>query len=590
MDSKIHHCLLIVVFALLSACSNDKSEEIEQPIIPITLSISNDSLVVTSKDSVSLSASAQSHYGSVNYFWKVSSGIEVAFTQTENSISFEAPEVSQASEIKFEVTATDSKSSTTEFVTLTIQPIVPISVVVNYSPDALKPHQEQTIQYEISSQYNDLTYEWQAISDIPFDYTITESELNFITPLVPNSHEIEFLLTASDSKSSISKAVKVLVEPFEKVGDKVVIATRDINQNGLDDLYIAEGNVFGKRINLGDGNFSEIEILAKFETEITKLDIVENGDNDFLVISTKNRNWRSFLNQQSHFEFDDLFKMLSEPDCFSNDMVHGDFNSDGMIDLVWKYRAFCSVEPGFERLSPSYIAFGKSEDTYKQPKILLTGYGGGTYGGGIAGLYSGNLNSENDTLLMHYSEYGAGGGGDSVLLFDFTDESFGYKVVERVSTGVILGETGIYHMLNYVPFIQFIDTNQDQLKDIVLSYRNYSEEVVQNIQSVITQSASHNFDVQPVEIEKHLYSNQRVDIDGDGDLDLVYVGEILDDNNLEVTKVVWQEKTENGFSDELPFFTATKKYKDVLFARLNNNAMADLILIDLDGEIEIKIN
>ena len=144
-------------------------------------------------------------------------------------------------------------------------------------------------------------------------------------------------------------------------------------------------------------------------------------------------------------------------------------------------------------------------------------------------------------------------------------------------------------MLHYVPFIQFIDINQDQLKDVVLSYSDAGE-VSQNIQSAITQSASHNFDVQPVELEKHLYSNQRVDIDGDGDLDLVYVGEILDDNNLEVTKVVWQEKTENGFSDELPLFTATKKYKDVLFARLNNNLMADLLLVELNGTIEIKLN
>ena len=285
MYSKINLFILFVVFVLLSACGNDKVEEIEQPITPITLAISNDGLVVTSKDTVSLSANAQSHYGSVEYVWKVSNGIEVAFTQTENSISFEAPEVSQATEIRFEVTASDPNSSATEFVTLTIQPIVPISVVVDYSSEALKPHQEQTIQYEISSQYQDLTYEWQAISDIPFDYTITESELNFMTPLVPNSHEIEFLLTASDSKSSITKAVKILVEPFDKVGNNVIIVTRDIDQDGLDDLYIAEGNVFGKRINVGDGSFSAIEILAKFETEITKLEIVENSDNDFLVLS-----------------------------------------------------------------------------------------------------------------------------------------------------------------------------------------------------------------------------------------------------------------------------------------------------------------
>ena len=148
--------------------------------------------------------------------------------------------------------------------------------------------------------------------------------------------------------------------------------------------------------------------------------------------------------------------------------------------------------------------------------------------------------------MLQFTEYGPGGGGEKVLLFEFTNDGHEQREIARVSTGFLYDKirtVGIYNMLDYVPFIQFIDINQDQLKDVVLSYSDAGE-VSQNIQSAITQSASYNFDVQSVELEKHLYSNQRVDIDGDGDLDLVYVGEILDDNNLEVTS----EQNPNLFS------------------------------------------
>lgn len=219
---KLANISLIVISLLLSSCGGGGGEEQpipspanQAPSVTISGESEYESGVI-----VQLSANASDSDGSITtYSWSQVSGNPVSLsTVNEESLSFEAPDVSSDQTLVFAVDVTDNDGATTrsEFTLVILSPNTPPKVFV--SGDFIADEGQEVFLIAVISddESNIESSIWTQVSGPAVELTETENNgASFIAPAVTESQTLTFEIAAIDTRGeSVKETISVIVEPI----------------------------------------------------------------------------------------------------------------------------------------------------------------------------------------------------------------------------------------------------------------------------------------------------------------------------------------------------------------------------------------
>ncbi|MFY8352581.1 M6 family metalloprotease domain-containing protein [Pseudoalteromonas sp. SSM20] len=238
----------------------------------------------------------------ITLLWEQTSGTQVTIENNASpSLSFIAPLVKEDESLTFSLTANDGKGSTKGFVTVNVVNINQLPIVDVQDSLTVFANEQVSITAEISDPDEDaFTINWQQISGPTVALTGENSNtLSFTAPDVQTTATLEFILSVTDGKGSISTYVQVVVKksntaPEVTIGDNLTVSEGDsitLTAYGTDadgdELSYLWQQTSGPDVTIIDATSSYIVITAP-EVDSDQVITLEVSVSDAFETSTAN--------------------------------------------------------------------------------------------------------------------------------------------------------------------------------------------------------------------------------------------------------------------------------------------------------------
>lgn len=401
-----------------------------------------------------------------------------------------------------------------------------------------------------------------------------------------------FLITYNGSGHSISKEaykaeIKIPLYRRNKdgYGDYINshnLITADFDADGKIDIASIGGNkdsLVVARNTTTNGNFTFDSSFIKTTTPVSELLLTEDfnadGYADILYYHHKDTGIYILSNKSSagQISFETTGKITKHNPTFFNQFTTGDFNQDGLIDLVF-WHVDSAAAFFYKNISANgTISFAAKQKffTYQDPNFVVSSF--------EPGASSGDLNNDGKKDLIIYLTPAVAGGGD------YNGETI--ILQNKGTAGQLLFEKATSFRTNsaLVPIeIHTADMNDDGYNDLLQTINLDFHQ----LDIYLNSGSSQTIGINPMRTQYYGYSNHirtipkpiPYDLNGDTKIDILLSTQYHDYDSLACYIYLFENKSSNG---SLQFGAGTEMTKngvhDMSVADLNNDSKPEIFYI-----------